>query len=65
MGPILGVIDVTLRAWAHRFTRERGQAMIEYALIISLIVIVVLVVLIVLGNVVKNMYSNVGNAVVR
>jgi Flp pilus assembly pilin Flp len=62
---MLGVIDVTVRAWGRRLAEERGQAMIEYALIISLIVIVVLVVLIVLGNVVKNMYCNIGGAVVR
>ena len=52
---------------ARRFRRavedRGGQAMIEYALIISLIVIVVLVVLIVLGNTVKNTYCNIQSAV--
>ena len=38
---------------------QRGQAMIEYALIMVLVVIVVLVILIIMGNTVKNMYCNV------
>jgi Flp pilus assembly pilin Flp len=38
---------------------QRGQAMIEYALIMVLVVIVVLVILIVMGNTVKNMFCNV------
>ena len=38
---------------------ERGQGMVEYALILVLIVILVLVILMVMGNTVKNMYCNV------
>ena len=38
---------------------KRGQAMVEYALIITLIVTVVLVVLILMGNTVKSMYCNI------
>ena len=38
---------------------ERGQAMVEYALIMVLVVIVVLVILIIMGNTVKNMFCNV------
>jgi Flp pilus assembly pilin Flp len=38
---------------------QRGQAMIEYALIMVLVVIVVLVILIIMGNTVKNMFCNV------
>ena len=41
---------------------ERGQAMVEYALILVLVVIVVLVILIVMGNTVKNMYCNIAGA---
>jgi Flp pilus assembly pilin Flp len=41
-----------------------GQAMIEYAFIISLVVIVVLLTLIVLGNTVKNTYCNIESAVI-
>jgi Flp pilus assembly pilin Flp len=44
--------------------RERGQAMIEYALIMCLVVIVILVTLILLGNQVKNTYCNITSAVV-
>ncbi|HYM50105.1 MAG TPA: hypothetical protein VET65_05970 [Candidatus Limnocylindrales bacterium] len=41
-----------------------GQAMVEYALIISLVVVVILVTLIVLGNTVRNTYCNIESAVV-
>ena len=41
---------------------ERGQGLVEYALIISLVVIVVLVILVLLGPAIGNLYSNiVGN----
>ena len=43
---------------------ERGQAMIEYSLIMCLVVIVVLITLIVLGNQVRNTYCNIQGAVV-
>jgi Flp pilus assembly pilin Flp len=38
---------------------QRGQAMVEYALIMVFVVIVVIVILIVMGNTVKNMFCNV------
>jgi Flp pilus assembly pilin Flp len=38
---------------------QRGQAMVEYALILVLVVTVVIVILIVMGNTVKNMFCNV------
>jgi Flp pilus assembly pilin Flp len=41
---------------------QRGQAMIEYALIMVLCVIVVLIILIIMGNTVKNMYCNVSGS---
>jgi Flp pilus assembly pilin Flp len=41
---------------------ERGQSMVEYALILVLVVIVVLVILIVMGNTVKNMYCNIAGS---
>ena len=44
---------------------ERGQALIEYSLIMCLIVIVVLITLIVLGNQVRNTYCNIAGAVVN
>ena len=55
---MLTAITDQLATW---FAREgkRGQALIEYALILVLMVIIVLVILIVMGNTVKNMYCNV------
>jgi Flp pilus assembly pilin Flp len=41
---------------------QRGQAMVEYALIMVLVVIVVIVILIIMGNTVKNMFCNVGGS---
>ncbi len=52
----------TTRQWAGD---ERGQALIEYALIMCLIVVVVLIVLIVLGNQVQNTYCNIMGKVVN
>ncbi|HET9847947.1 MAG TPA: Flp family type IVb pilin [Candidatus Dormibacteraeota bacterium] len=43
---------------------EKGQALIEYSLIMCLVVIVVLITLIVLGNQVKNTYCNIEGAVI-
>ena len=43
---------------------ERGQALVEYSLIMCLVVIVVLITLIVLGNQVRNTYCNIQGAVV-
>jgi Flp pilus assembly pilin Flp len=43
---------------------ERGQALIEYSLIMCLVVVVVLITLIVLGNQVRNTYCNIEGAVV-
>ena len=43
--------------------RERGQGLIEYALILALIAIVILAVLTYLGTVVQvNMYSKIGSS---
>jgi pilus assembly protein Flp/PilA len=38
---------------------ERGQGMVEYALILVLIAVVVIIVLILLGNQVQNVFSNI------
>ena len=43
---------------------EKGQALIEYSLILVLVVCVILVTLIVLGNQVRNTYCNIAGAVV-
>ena len=42
----------------HR-TREAGQGMVEYALILVLVSVVVIVVLLTMGGQVKNMFSNI------
>ena len=41
---------------------ERGQGMVEYALILVLIAVVVIVVLIILGNQVQNVFCNISGA---
>jgi Flp pilus assembly pilin Flp len=58
---VTAVADRVVR-WLSR-DQQRGQAMIEYALIMVLVVIVVLVILIIMGNTVKNMYCNVTGSV--
>jgi Flp pilus assembly pilin Flp len=60
LGPKIVDVARRLRCAAEA---TAGQAMLEYALIISLVVIVVLVCLILLGNTVKNTYCNIGGAV--
>jgi Flp pilus assembly pilin Flp len=42
-----------------RLRNDDGQALIEYALIVTLIVVVVLIVIIAMGNQVHNMYCNI------
>jgi pilus assembly protein Flp/PilA len=46
---------------ARRDDDERGQGMVEYALILVLIAIVVIVILQVVGQQVNNVFSNVSN----
>ena len=43
----------------HLVTRDEGQGMVEYALILVLIAVVVIVVLIILGNQVQNVFCNI------
>jgi pilus assembly protein Flp/PilA len=43
---------------------ERGQGMVEYAFIITLIAVVVLIALQVLGHATQNLYSNISNGLV-
>jgi len=42
---------------------ERGQGMVEYALILVLIAVVVIAILILLGNQVQNVFCNVSGAI--
>lgn len=41
---------------------ERGQSMLEYALILVLVAVIVIVVLLVLGNQVQNAFCNISGA---
>jgi pilus assembly protein Flp/PilA len=50
-----------LHALLEREDDERGQGMVEYALILVLIAVVVIVILAVVGNQVSNVFSNVSN----
>jgi pilus assembly protein Flp/PilA len=45
--------------------KEKGQGMVEYALIIVLIAIVVIVVLTVLGTQISKVFSQISSALVR
>jgi pilus assembly protein Flp/PilA len=52
-----------IRRLVERLTgSERGQGMVEYALILVLIAVVVIVLLIVLGNQVQNVFCNISGA---
>jgi pilus assembly protein Flp/PilA len=53
-----------LRSACGREDGERGQGMVEYALILVLISIVAIVILSTLGHTVNNVFSNIDNGVV-
>ncbi len=44
------------------FAREKGQGLVEYALILVLVAIVVIVVMALLGNSITNVFQNIVNA---
>jgi pilus assembly protein Flp/PilA len=50
---------------ADRRDDERGQGMVEYALILVMIAIVVIVILQVVGSQVNNVFSNVSNGLAQ
>jgi pilus assembly protein Flp/PilA len=57
-------IAALIRALGDRLTHsERGQSMVEYALILVLIAVVVIAVLIILGNQVANVFCNISGAI--
>ena len=56
---VTGIADRLVRWLSRSRNDQRGQAMVEYALIMVLVVIVVLVILIIMGNTVNNMFCNV------
>lgn len=39
--------------------KEKGQGLVEYALIIALVAIVVIVILVILGPAISNVFSNI------
>lgn len=60
MGTWVLEVGERLRELGERLrTREEGQGMVEYALILVLISIVVIVILSTLGKTVNNVFSNV------
>jgi pilus assembly protein Flp/PilA len=58
---MLTACHARLRLLIARLRDERGQGMVEYALILVLIAVVVLVILSVVGGQVNNVFSNVSN----
>jgi pilus assembly protein Flp/PilA len=52
-------LPLPLRRLFDMLTRDEGQGMVEYALILVLIAVVVIVVLIILGNQVQNVFCNI------
>ena len=54
-----GGVVVTLRKAGSRKGDQRGQGMVEYALILVLVSIVVIVILLTMGNQINNVFSNV------
>ena len=46
----------------HLFHRDRGQGLVEYALIIALVAVVVIGILILLGPAIGSIFSNIANA---
>jgi pilus assembly protein Flp/PilA len=56
-------LDGLIRYVGRLMRSERGQGMVEYALILVLIAVVVIVMLIVLGNQVANVFCNISGAI--
>ena len=56
----LAVLIRRLVEWATR--DQRGQGMVEYALILVLIAVVVIAILMILGNQVQNVFCNISGA---
>jgi len=54
-----GGVVVKLRLEGFTKSDQRGQGMVEYALILVLVSIVVIVILLTMGNQIQNVFSNV------
>jgi Flp pilus assembly pilin Flp len=59
------LINAARGAWQRHFGERRGQSVVEYALITSLIILVVLLTVVLLGHTLKNVYCNVGGQIAR
>jgi pilus assembly protein Flp/PilA len=63
--PAIATMARWATGWLHAVRRceddERGQGMVEYALILVLVSIVVIVILSTLGHTANNVFSNVNN----
>lgn len=57
------IAELIRRVFARLFRSERGQGMVEYALILVLIAVVVIAVLIVVGNQIQNTFCNISGAI--
>jgi pilus assembly protein Flp/PilA len=57
----LAVLIRRLGDWLWR--NQRGQGMVEYALILVLIAVVVIAILMILGNQVQNVFCNISGAI--
>jgi pilus assembly protein Flp/PilA len=58
------IAEVSTLYWKLRglLTKQEGQGMVEYALILVLVSIVVIVILLTMGGQIKNVFSNVVTA---
>ncbi len=56
-------VELIARWLARLIHDDRGQSMVEYALILVLIAVVVIVVLVILGNQVANVFCNISGAI--
>lgn len=56
---MMTLLATRIRMWLGSQERDKGQALVEYSLILCLVVVVVIVTLILLGNQVKNTYCNI------
>jgi pilus assembly protein Flp/PilA len=61
LATLAGRVAERLHAGFRRDDAQRGQGMVEYALILVLIAVVVIVILQVVGQQVNNVFSNVSN----
>ena len=58
---MLNQILLSIRSRLALLRDERGQGMVEYALILVLIAVIVIVILSVVGKQVNNVFSNISN----